>query len=66
MTEKQKEAVELICDLKLKEAVTKEQFFMLMEFVMESPTKIEYIPQINPSPWTSGPMVLGDEGKIVM
>lgn len=43
MTEKQKEAIEILNDLRYKTLITKEEYFLLMEFVVTQP-QISYIP----------------------
>lgn len=43
MTEKQKKAIEILNDLMFKKLITKEEYFLLMEFVVAQP-QISYIP----------------------
>ena len=73
MNDKQKEALELLCDLRGKEAITKEQFYTLIEFVVDVQPNIQYIPYTPittpeiTKPWTTGPIYgTGTGGKIEM
>lgn len=43
MTEKQKQAIEILNDLRFKTLITKEEYFLLMKFVVTQP-QISYIP----------------------
>lgn len=43
MTEKQKQAIEILNDLRYKTLITKEEYFLLMEFAVTQP-QISYIP----------------------
>lgn len=57
MTDKQKEAIILLNRIKetktatCEAIMTDEQYFMLLEFIIENNTEIQYVPQ--PTPWTT-------------
>lgn len=50
MTDKQKEAIELINDLRNKAHISKDEYFLLLDFILEQPQQqIQYIPYY---PWS--------------
>lgn len=58
MTDKQKEAIELINDLRNKADISKDGYFLLLDFIIEQPQQqIQYIPYYywNQQNWDTEP-----------
>lgn len=52
MTDKQKEAILLLNSIKAKSGMTDEEYFTLMDFIIEAKMEIQYVPQPT-FPWTA-------------
>lgn len=63
MTDQQKDAIKILN--RFKDSMTNEEYFMLMEFIVENKTETQYVPVL-PAPWTSPDIrpFYGDDGNL--